>query len=427
MRDIPYDMKEKLQSRIQTRATGAQPKLSLWISRKTTQLTDSVFLESADVAEGDITDCSVAVRHMKFGSSSDLVFIAYVQNGRARITSSPLYTEMSRHTWTDCGFAQSAEAVAIAFDGTMPRNTRGQYEFVTEEVPWIFWVQEGAVYGKKLDGPVVKLAENNATRVSAVRAMWSDVPGFDFGLVLFMIINGTIHYRQLIGGVWSDAEPVPASALPSGKQWTKISAQRTWDYRVALQLLADDGSFCEVFTQYGGIGSKNAEHIEVRDVTSSGALTAVDSVSAAEDEHIGVSAVSGPLYGGLYSLKTPTMVSAYNINDGTGDYGKKAVFVFDVHLKSAEVSAHYAAFTIADSYGTVYIASSAALSEDGKSVELTFTDFNNAYGQCTARYAAGAVSSMADTAVPTTGKTFIPENLVPVNIPFPEVYSIWNE
>ena len=75
MRDIPYSFNEKLHQRIQTKATQADPRPSLWISRKTTQLTDSVFLESSVVAEGNISDCSIAVRHKRFGFESDSIII----------------------------------------------------------------------------------------------------------------------------------------------------------------------------------------------------------------------------------------------------------------------------------------------------------------------------------------------------------------
>ena len=426
MRDIPYNIEEKLKSRIQTKATNADPRLSFWISRKTTQLTESVFLEASDVASGEITDCSIAVRHISFGFESDMVYIAYVQNGKARIVSSPVYTEISRHTWSDSGFVQSAEAVAVAFDGTMPKNTQGRYEFITEAVPWIFWISSGAVYGQKFGGGIQTLAAQNATDISAVRAMWSDVPGFDFGLVLFMVINGAILYRQLIDGVWSDAEPIPSSALPTGKTWARISAQRTWDYRVALQLIADDGSLYEVFTQFGGIGSKGAERIDISRVTASGEFTEVFYLDSAEREHFEIAGITAALYGGLYDVRTPSIIDAYNLPDSEDNYGRKAVFVFDIHLRSVEVSAQSAAFSIVDSYGIAYNASNAVLGEDGKTVSLTFTDFNNAYGACEAKYAAGTVTSMAETLLETVTKSFVPVGLVPSSIPVPVVVEVTN-
>ena len=428
MRAVPYDINEKLQNRIQTKATNADPKLSFWVSRKTTQLTDSVFLEASDVASGEITDCSIAARHTSFGFESDMVFIAYIQTGKVRVASSPVFTEISRHTWTDCGFEQSAEAVAVAFDGTMPKDTQGQYEFITEAVPWIFWISSGAVYGQKLGCSVQTLAAQNATDISAVRAMWSDVPGFDFGLVLFMVVNGAILYRQLIDGVWSDAEPITAYSLPAAKTWTRISAQRTWDYRVALQLLASDGSLYEVFTQFGGIGSKSAEHLAVKGVSADASLTKVNYMNAQEaGEHVEVWSIAADApYGGLYNIGVPEIVEAYNSADFENNWGRLAVFVFSIYLREAEVENQFAQFGIVDSGGLTFTATGATLGADGKTVTLTFTNFNNARGECRATYTAGTVTSMAGTPLNKTDKSFTPSNLVPTAIPVPEVSEVTN-
>ena len=80
---------------------------------------------------------------------------------------------------------------------------------ITEELPWVFWINGGVVYGQIIGtGSTVMLATANATDVFAVRGVHSEVGGFDFGLVLFMVIAGQLYYRQLIDGVWMDAEIV---------------------------------------------------------------------------------------------------------------------------------------------------------------------------------------------------------------------------
>ena len=222
-----------------------------------------MFLESSVVAEGNISDCSIAVRHKRFGFESDSIFMAYIQNGVAKLRRSPTFTEMAKHIWTDCDFQQPAEAVSIVFNGTMPKDTRNKYEFITDEQPWVFWINAGAVYGQAPDGTVHTLATENATGISAVRSMWSDVPSFDFGLVLFMILNGDIYYRQLIKGIWYDAEALPSSAVPEGKTWVAITAQRTWDYRTVIMAKDSEGLLYEIFSQYGGMGSKGGEHLKI--------------------------------------------------------------------------------------------------------------------------------------------------------------------
>jgi hypothetical protein len=83
---------------------------------------------------------------------------------------------MAEHIWIDTGFSASATDIVIAFDGTMPKDTGGRVEFVTEALPWVFWIDVGGIlYGQKLGiSYSTVLALQNATSVSAVR---SDVVG----------------------------------------------------------------------------------------------------------------------------------------------------------------------------------------------------------------------------------------------------------
>lgn len=417
---------------IQTKATDADPRLSLWISRPVTQLVDAHFLETLNVpGTENVTDCAVAVKHTHFGRSADAIYIAYVTGGVAKVTAAKSTEVMKRHSFADQGFSAAAERVAICFDGTMPKRVSNTYEFITEPLPWVFWMTGGKLFGKKLGSTdTVTLAEQNCTWVSAVRAMWSEVNGFDFGLCVFFILSGAVYYRQMINGVWYDAEVVPSSALPtlsSGVTFTEVAASRTWDYRVVLQLKASDGTLYEVFTQFGGLGSKGAEHVEIRDVRASGVLTKVDYHDTAETEHIEISSVkAGAPYGGLYSTAVPKIISAANADDGMGNWGKLATFVFDVHLVAAEVAAQAASFSIVDSIGVSYNATTAMLGDDGRTVALTFTDFNNARGVCKATYTAGTVTSMAGAAVETTACSFTPTGLVPTEIPVPKVMEVQN-
>jgi hypothetical protein len=431
MRSIDSGTLTAARNLIQTKATKSDPRLSLWIGRPVTQLTNTQFLETLDVAGiTGITDCDIAVRHTTYRRGGDAVYLAYIKDGVAHVISSQSYVVMSRHTFIDTGFSETADHVAIAFDGTMPKHISDKYEFLTEASPWVFWMASGVLYARKLGTTdTITLASANTTWVDAARATWSEISAWDFGLCCFFIVNGAVYYRQLIGGVWYDAEAIPAAALPtvdSGVTWVQVSCSRTWDWRTVLQLKASDGKMYEVFTQFQGIGSKNAEHLEIKSVKATGTMTKVHYSDTAEDEHIEMSVSAGALYGGLYSTAVPTITNAYNVDNGEGDFGKQAVFVFDVHLTAAEVAAQYSAFTIVDTNNVVYTASTATLGSDGKTVTLTFADFNNASGECQAKYTAGTVSTMAGTTMATTTKSFTPTGLVPTAIPAPVVMEVTN-
>lgn len=431
MRSIPSDIASKLAMLKQTKANNADPSASIWIGRPTTTLTTDTFFEKQEIFTAtSITYADVAVCHPRQGFANTRIFVAYIESGTAHIVTALAKAKMNAHVWGDTGFSESADALAIAFDGTMPKNSNGVYEFVTETMPWVFWISSGVLYARKLgESDTTILASSNCTSLDAIRATWSEIIDFDFGLCCFFIASNVLYYRQLIEGVWYDAETVPLSALPTlsdGAAWDKVTCSRTWDWRIALQLKASDGKMYECFTQFMGIGSKSAEHLEIKSVKATGAITQVHYSDTAENEHIEMSVSAGAPYGGLYSTAVPTITSAYNIDNGAGDYGKTAVFVFDVHLTASEVAAQYAAFTIVDANSIIYTASTATLGSDGKTVALTFADFNNASGMCQAKYTAGTVTTMAGTTMATVTKSFTPTGLVPTAIPAPEVVEVTN-
>ena len=427
MRSMSATMKKKVASRIQAGENSMSA--SLWVGRPTTPLTDDNFLEKQTVLYSDsITKTSLAVCHPNLSRSATNIYFAYIESGEIKITKTYYTDIMERHEWQPVEFSEWAEDVSICFDGTMPKAPSGWVEFKTEEIPWIFWCLNGVLYGRKLDdnGDPIVLAEANCTAVSSVRAMWSSYGGFDFGLVVFFLLSGSLYYRQLINGEWMDAEVV--SFGPDGVKWEDIAAFRTWDYRIGIQCKSTDGAYYEMFTQFMGIGKQNAEHIEVRNVKADGLLTGVNYHNTYETEHIELASVSaGAPYSGLYSLDMPVLTSAYNVEDENGDWGTTIIAVFSNYLVADQVSSNYLQFALVDSRGEAYYPNYALLGGDGKTVTLTFEDFNAAYDVCDIQYTPGTVYSMATIQMEATSISFTPQNLNPPDIPQPEVESIWNE
>lgn len=400
MRDISETLRQKFQSSLQTKAAGADPSAIVWIYRPTPTLTDGALIESSDAGVGSgLTAVDVAIRRTRARREPDRAYVAYVASGRAGVKSAALTPAIDDMAWATERFDEVADDVAVAFDGTMPQLLSGA-EFVTEARPWIFWTNSGVLKGRILGllGDVT-LASANATKVSAIRAPWAEAENLDFGLVVFFLLSGALYYRQLIGGEWKDAEPVTFG--PSGVTWVDIAAFRTWDYRIGVQALASNGKVYELITQFMGIGRHGGEHIEV------------DARSTAP-------------YGGLYQTGTPNLVEAVNVDNGYGDYGKRANFQFDRHLRAAEVAAQPTAFRIVDSRGRIYVAQTAALASDGLTVRLTFLDFNSARGVCRAVYEPGTVHSMAGYQLTDTETSFTPRGLVLVPGLAPEPMGAYN-
>lgn len=425
MRSVPSYISERLKRNIQTRANDSAPSSSLWVGRPTTVMVDDTFLERQTVLAANAKDVSIAVCHPKANSANTHIYMAYISDGVAKVVMAAHKYKMSDHFWRDTGFSEEATAVSIAYNGTMPKAIIGDVEFVTEDQPWVFWVSGGALYGRRLGGETVLLAETNCTDVSAIRAMWSSSGGFDFGLIVFFILDGVLYYRQLIDGTWMDAEVV--SFGPEGVVWCQVAAFRTWDYRVGVQVKSTGDVYHELFTQFMGIGKQNTEHVEITNINAESDLIGVTYHNMQTMEHVEIGEITaGAPYGGLYSTAVPTILSVRNIDDGYGNWGKKIVVSYDIHLDASSIASNYAAFTVVDSDGTVCMPRSAVVDETGLNIILTFTNFNSADGECTLVYTPGNAVSMANTSLAATEFAFTPIGLVDPGYDEPVPVRVWN-
>lgn len=434
MRTIPSSLDSKFKKLVQAESTKAAPAVDLWISRPVVPLVNDYFLEQQSIGSGNnVTALDIAVAHPRHRRQSTKIYIATVENGVAKVVSSPFRQAMETHVWTDSGFSERAEDVALAFDATIKNDTRGRSEFVTDELPWVFWVNSGALYGQELGSDeTLTLAEANCTKCTAIRAAGSALGGFDYGLCLFFLLGGSIYVRQYMDGEWMDAEPVN---FGPNVVWTDIAASRSWDYRIVLQAMASDGTVYELFTQYMGIGQRSVEHIEIKNVSADGTLTEIGETDTKTTEHIEIAGIdAGALYGGLYSLDLPSFRSARNVpveamdEEGTAyeDWGKVVLVELAVHLEPTSVASNAARFVLTDSKGKSFVAASAEpVNANGLTLKLTFADFNMASGTCTIAYTPGTVNTMYGLAAEAMSVQFTPENLTAPSVSAPEAVSAW--
>lgn len=431
MRSIPAALKQRFESQQQTRSNNADPAVHVRISRPTTPLTNEAFIERSVAASGltGLTRADAAVSRPVAALPPEKAYLAYVANGAAGVKSAPLTPDLSKTTWTQESFSEPAADVAICFDGRMIRQADGSTAFLTDPRPWTFWVTpDGACKGRILGllGDVT-LAESNCTAVAAVRATQSAVSSFDFGLVVFMILNGALFYRQLIGGTWYDAEQV--SFGPLGAVWTDVAASRTADWRVVVQAKTSLGNVYELFTQFMGIGSKSgAEHVAgLANATEQHSLTGIAYHEAqAPGEHVCLAGATPPPYNFAYELGPVSFLGAWNENDGTGDYGRRVVCKFDKELNPSQVVASADNITLVDSVGTEFFPIAVEMDATGRFMTLVYVSINNAVGDLTVSYTPGTIQTMAGETLGAFSATFTPTGLVPV-AGLPTVESISND
>lgn len=410
-------------------------KANLWVGRPITQLVDDKFLEKQVVeTEENISSVSIAVSHTKLMRNADSIFVAYISNGRIKIKKADYKNDMEDHIWEDIDYSQEATDVAICFDGTMPKNYSEQVEFKTEEVPWVFYILDGMVYATKLGSDTVyRLVDQGCTAISAIRAMTSEAGAFDFGVILFAIVNGTLFYMQFIDDEWKDA--IPIAFGPEDVTYVDVAAFRTWDYRVGIQAKSSDGKIYEMFTQYMGIGKQNVEHVEISNIDAKAMMDDVKYNNTREDEHVEISNIKmlAP-HGGLYSILPTQIIDAYNMpviietEDGeVEDWGKIVIVSFDNYFTMEEISSkdHSSSFSIIDANGNAFIASKMILNEDECSAIFEFADFNAAKGKCRFTYTKGTLRSIAGIEMENCFFEFTPENLNAPQVDPPIPVKAW--
>lgn len=424
MRNIPLYTKTKLELPKQTIADNADVHLIVKAVRPLSTVTDPNFIQYTSVdtsTVGSYTDCSIAVEHSENSAPDRSIWLASIHNGYLQV-----HRSLNGTVFVDVGVEEEATSCSICFDAIIRENVENIDEFVTDEVPYIFWVTpEGQLkaskYGANED---ITLADSNVTNVSAVRGSYSPSDKFNLGLIVFFTVeSGALFYRQHISGHWYDAEQVTFG--PAGVQYTDIAAFRTWDYRVGIQCMTSNGTIYELFTQFEGIGTRNQEHITIFNAGASGHLTAISYHDGYTKEHIelaNATAACTLLWG-----VSPIPANAYNV-EFEGDYGILIYVVMDHELASAENVQNY--FVLTDSNGVQYGCSDVTLLSDNLTLRLTMANFNLAYTaeNVTIAYTAPETGGMMSPVVKVNSfsKTFVPTGLVrPVGTP-PRVVRVEN-
>lgn len=430
MRVLGNDIITKSAQQDQTIVAGAEPYVSLRISRNRTILTDMALTEKVKVRTADpnhITDADVAVQHPRFKGENTKIWCVLINNGHLGLRWTYDREDITETKWNVINLgAPTATACAIGFDSEVKENARGYAEFVTGDgYPLVFYVDgDGALKCIILGGAIIEetLAAENVTDVSVIRGPSSKNGAWDLGLTVFFLMGGALFYRQLINGVWYDAEQVNLSI--TGETISKIDAFVTWDYRVGVQVLTTSGKLYQIISYTEGIGVRGMEHVELRmhaDVT----LTGIEYRNEFTNEHvsISVSARAALIYG-----HSALPISVANVEDEDENWGTTIEVRFD--YPNTIGTTDETMFTLVDSNNINYTCESVALSADGLTLTLTFADFNLAAraDDITLTYTAPASGGLQSPAIQTASftETFEPENLVSLVNP-PAFVSAWND
>lgn len=436
MRSIDTSLLAKIQERNQTHWNDAQPIMSVQVSRASTTVMDSSYWTVEKMREGeDLGDTSVAARRFKPYGPPNRLYNIYIQSGAVK-TATREYPDYSKQKWQDQFSLGSGSAVAIAFGGEW-EFYRKKWQLKTYENPWLFWVNSGILKAQLWDdvNTNVELA-TNVTKVKAIRG-WKNVSFLDRdqGVVAgYIKSDGKLYYRnyctQLDGTtVWESERQVVEFTGTA----VNLNMFITNDYRMGFVVEDNLGKIHWIITDRNWAGMAIApERIIAYPYEVKLDLIPIEYPQGYHDD-INIQAYPYSIDFELgYTLTDNSFFDIYNepvwVEGEKGEYqdwGKILVISITNHVVDLSLSD----IEIVDSNNRTYAANS--IERTGiQTYRLEFTglnNFNNVGNVATLRlkglYGKNALGELYQP----FEKVFYPLNLIPTEIPLPEVEVVWNE
>lgn len=239
MRNVDPSLLSKLGSQEQTISNNADPKMFVAVARARNTVVDSTYWTVETIREGvSLGDVSVAARRFKVTGPPNRIYEIHVEGGVVG-TSIREYPDKLKDGFIDQFSLGSGSAVAIAFDGRWERY-RESMRLITEEEPWIAWVDSSGVLWTQLwDDETTKV--QLATSVAKVRAIraWKNInyADRDQGIVVgYIKTDGSLWYRSYCQQadttyLWESAKEITEF---TGTSAVNVNLFITNDYRIGF-------------------------------------------------------------------------------------------------------------------------------------------------------------------------------------------------
>lgn len=257
MRHTTTSLNEKLKSSQQTPANKADPKMSIQVSRARMTVMDSDYWTVETIREKtNLGDIGVAPRRFTPYGQPNRIYEIHVDNGTIG-TSIREYPDTFKDGWKNQFTIGAGSSVALAFDGNWQRY-RSAWRLVTEEKPWIFWVDSGGDLWRQLwdDASTLSQLDSNVTYVRAIRA-WRNLYSseLDQGIVVAYIkTDGTVWYRNYCRQADGTVTWEVARQIPSVSNAVHLNIFLTNDYRVGFCIEKSSKEIQWIITQRNWAG-----------------------------------------------------------------------------------------------------------------------------------------------------------------------------
>lgn len=424
MRILPPDLLAKIKEQNQTIWKNANPKMSIQVSRAKDTVMDSIYWTVETIREKEgLGDLSIAARRFKPYGPPNRLYNIYVDNGvvKTAIREYPDYKKLKWQNQFDVGMGS---AVAIAFDGHWERY-RKKWQLVTEENPYLFWVDgSNKLWVQLWDdvGTKYELA-SNVIKVKALRC-WKNIniPDVDQGIVVgYIKSDGKVYYRNYAyqsSGQFAWETERHVTEFPGTS--VNLNLFITNDYRMGFIVEDNSGNIRWAITSRAWAGMAIApEHFFINPSVKID-LHKVKYYSRYHAEYFKITPSVSLSY--LYGSDFNEFTSIENVDDGNGNYGIKIIF----SVKHRIIDFTAADFELYDENNVRFRGLSGTKVDDYNFV-VNFEDFNNAVGKIELRSLSTVATNEAGYLFAEFSGMFTPENLVPAAKEPPEVEVIWNE
>lgn len=202
--DISRAIIAKTSERFQNEANNSRPQLSLVVARKETLLDDFDFVERRRIRRTDkktVLDVGIAVSHPRLNRSDEEAFVVYLRSGKVYCRYSKIIAQTSDSDWETFDLnAPSALKCDVAFPATAETNARGETEYVTTKLPFVFYRTADSI--KCIDLATMETSTVVSDMVADISARVTPL-----GLTLFWL-KGNSFYYKVYSGSWGNTVAV---------------------------------------------------------------------------------------------------------------------------------------------------------------------------------------------------------------------------
>lgn len=384
MKNIPENLSNKIKTSLQTPANNADPKMSVTVVRAKDTVMDNTYWTTEVIrTKPGLGDLSVAPRRFKPYGSPNRIYEIDIQNG---IVSASIreYPDKLKEGWKEQFALGPGKSVGIAFNGEW-KFYKKRYRLVTDEKPWISWVDlDGDLWVQLWDEVDTKLnLSSNVVKVRMIRA-WKNtaIHYLDQGIVAAYIkTDGKVYYRNFcIQEDYSEAWEYEKQLSGFVGIAVNVNLFITNDYRMGFVIEDNTGTVYWLITyrNWGGMASPD-ENITtgIRDIKLDVIPIKYYNTNNLENLDVSISDiflnVAQPIY--------PVPVFAENLEESG-----KAILLRFSHSIDSDLSSVKSAFTIKDSNSIEYTILSTSAGSDNSEIIFNMSRFDSAFGDMTIIY-----------------------------------------